>query len=147
VTKLFVASLLSAALLFGGESVIEPAFVAPSRTESHRPSRRMFWASVAVLAAASIADVASSWGRQELNPALRGSNGRFGTRAVGMKCGLVGATMTVEWLLGRNHPEAARPFALMNFAAGAGTAAVALRNKLNSPAPRPALPLNDSGTM
>jgi hypothetical protein len=147
VTKLFVAALLSAALLFGGEPIIEPAFVTPSRPETHRSSRRMFWASVAVLAAASVADAASSWGRPELNPALRGTNGRFGTRAIAIKSGLVGATLAAEWLLGRNRPQSDRPFAMMNFAAGGGTAAVALRNKLNSPAPRPALPLNTSGTM
>jgi hypothetical protein len=147
VTKLIVAALLSTAFLFGGEPVIDPAFVASARTETRRPSRKMFWASVAVLAAASVADAASSWGRPELNPALRGANGRFGTRAIAIKSGLVAASLTVECLLGRNHAEAARPFAVMNFAAGAGTAAVALRNKLNSSAPRPALPLNTSGTM
>jgi hypothetical protein len=144
VPKLFAVAILSAALLFGGESAI---VTSPRFEETRRPSRKMWLASVALLAAASVADAASSWGRPELNPVLRSANGRFGGRAVGIKCGLVGATLTMEWLLGRNRPQADRPFAWMNFAAGAGTAAAALHNKLNSAAPRPAVPLAASGTM
>lgn len=57
-------------------------------------------ASQMAVAGASAADLASSWGGQEANPLLRGTDGRFGARGAAVKFGMVGGIIALErlWL-------------------------------------------------
>ena len=48
--------------------------------EAQKRSRRLWWASVAAVVAASLLDVASSRGGVETNPLLQTGNGTFDTR-------------------------------------------------------------------
>jgi len=64
-------------------------------------------ASQVALAGASAADLASSWGGQEANPLLRGTDGRFGTRGAAVKFGIVGGIIALERLWLRDERYAA----------------------------------------
>ena len=82
------------------------------------------------LGAANALDMHSSWGKHELNPALSGRSGTFGTQGALIKLGLQGGLMGVEYLLTRGHPSGKmyRALAVVNFGASAGIGAVAVRN-------------------
>ena len=81
------------------------------------------WSRIA-LVAASAADVASSYGHQELNPFLRSRDGRFGVRGVSIKLGVLGAWMLIQRRIGHEEPTVV----WSNFAASAVLGAVAARN-------------------
>jgi len=98
------------------------------------------------LAAASAADVHSSWGRPEGNPLLRGPDGRFGGRALGIKLGAAGAAGLAQWLALRRRPQWEGNVAALNFALAAWTGAVGASNyrrgssaRGDPPGPRPPL--------
>jgi hypothetical protein len=91
-------------------------------------SKKLWWASVATLAAASAADAGSSWGRQEMNPLLRGSNGRFSTRGIQLKSAIVGGVCLGQWLLLRRHPKAQKRLGAANFGMAALTAGAVIHN-------------------
>lgn len=91
-------------------------------------SKKLWWASVAALAAASAADAGSSWGRQEMNPLLRGSNGRFSTRGIQLKSAIVGGVCLGQWLLLRHHPKAQKRLGAANFGMAALTAGAVIHN-------------------
>jgi hypothetical protein len=82
---------------------------------------------------ASVFDAQSSWGRQELNPALRGPNGEFGARGVAMKAAIAGGVVTAQYFLLRKHSGAAKYAAITNF----GMASLLTRTALPPPAPVP----------
>jgi hypothetical protein len=83
------------------------------------PPRKMkFWkASALALAGALAADTASSWGRVELNPLVRGGAGRFDARSFGIKAGIAGGGLALQYLLLKRAPQAERAAACSNFAA------------------------------
>jgi hypothetical protein len=95
---------------------------------AERPSKTLWWTSVAVLSAASIADVRSSWGRTELNPVLRGPDGRFGARGLAVKLSATGAGTFLQWLVVRKRPSTARPLVVMNTALAGMFAGAAIHN-------------------
>jgi hypothetical protein len=96
--------------------------------ESLSHGRRFWHWSMAVLAAANAADVASSVGHYELNPVL--GSGRFGMRSAGIKIGISAATLGVEYLIVRRHPEAMRKTAYVNIGLAGVTAGIAAGNFL-----------------
>jgi len=85
--------------------------------------------SVAVLAAASAADVGTSLGgKPETNSILRSPNGTFGARGVAIKSGIVGGAALAGWLVMRKHPAWTPAVTLANFGMAATTGAIAERN-------------------
>jgi hypothetical protein len=73
-------------------------------------------------------DVASSYGMRELNPMLADANGRFGSKGVSMKLGTTAAIVTIEYLIVRKHPKAARLFSKLNWAGSAVTTGFVVHN-------------------
>ena len=141
--KTVAAGCLAAAGLIAGDSgdSLESTLVAgggAAATVAARPLRRAepareikLWRySVAAVGAANILDIHSSWGKHELNNALASSGGTFGLRGVGVKSGLQGGLMGLEYLLTRGHgsPRLYRALTYVNFAAGGVIAATAVRN-------------------
>ncbi|MCW5980529.1 MAG: hypothetical protein KIT09_20790 [Bryobacteraceae bacterium] len=101
---------------------------------------KLWWASVAALVGASLVDAHSSWGRQELNPVLRGSNGQFGFKGVAIKGGIAGGVIAAQSLLLQNNPQASKSMAMANFGMAGVFGGVAMYNHRNhsaSPAVRP----------
>jgi hypothetical protein len=88
--------------------------------------RRLWKWSVAALAAGNAADTFSSLGRHELNPVL--GVGKFGPRATGIKIGISGATIGLEYLLLRKRPELAKKLAYVNIGMAAATGGAAAYN-------------------
>ncbi len=104
-----------------------------------RPSR--FWRfSVAVLGAATVADVHSSWGKHELNPLLRNGRNRFGAQGLAVKAGVTGGAVLAQALLFRRKPASLRGAAIGNTIVAGALTAIAIRNH-HLPPPRPATPL------
>ena len=94
------------------------------------PGARLWKVSLTTLAAANLADVRSSWGKHELNPALSAGNGTFGREGALIKLGLQGGLFGVEFLITRGHPNRKlyRALSFINFGAAAATGAVAAHN-------------------
>jgi len=103
------------------------AYVSPRETP-HPRSRGLFAASVAALAAANAADLATSWGRREANPFLASSNARFGPQAAVLKVGFTGVSLFIQWIALHHNRQLHRGFAYTNFAVAGGISAVAIRN-------------------
>ncbi len=123
IKKLIALATLTASLSFAGGGLIQPA------TTVEKPhSRKLWWASVATLAAATVLDARSSWGRRELNPLLQGANGRFGARSIEIKSALVGAGVAFQWLALRHHHKASKALSIANFAAAGATTGAAVHN-------------------
>lgn len=123
-----VAGCLLAVLLAGH-------FMPCQAVEARKRSRRLWWASVALVVAASVLDVASSRGGVEANPLLRGRNGSFNTgRAVMLKSIAMGGMVATEALVLRRSPMSARDAALVNFATAGTISGLAIRNLKLQPA-------------
>jgi len=71
-------------------------------------------------------DAASSRGSFEANPLL--GRGQFGRSQLAIKGGIAGGVVLAEWLILRRHPETKRFWTWTNYATGAVTTAVAVRN-------------------
>lgn len=106
---------------------------------------KLWWSSVVAVVAGSALDAHSSWGRQELNPVLRGANGEFGMKAVAIKAAIAGGVVGAQYLMLRKNPGAAKHAAIANFAMAGVFGGVAYYNHTNhrsfsspAPAPRPA---------
>ncbi|MCS7026563.1 MAG: hypothetical protein NZV14_17330 [Bryobacteraceae bacterium] len=106
----------------------EPVFPSTSVRMPGQRFKRLWKMSVSVLAAASVMDVHSSWGRPEVNPLLRGPNGRFGAQGIALKttilCGVIGA----QYFLSRHHPTAAKYGAVTNLVMAGLVSGVAMSN-------------------
>jgi len=96
----------------------------PQPAPDHYGRRDYNW-SVAALVAASTADGAASWGRQELNPIL--GRGRFGARQAGIKTGITGGALLVQWLACRRHPGRRSWFTWVNVGTAGAMGAAAGR--------------------
>jgi hypothetical protein len=84
--------------------------------------------SVALLAAASAADVASSWGRPEANPVLAGRGSPFGPRSVSIKLGLLGSCFLLERRALHRRPDLYRQTGWMNVAIAAAHTLIVRHN-------------------
>ena len=94
---------------------------------AEHPAREWKWSAAAV-AGASFADAATSFRGYELNPVLRGSDGRFGTRGIAIKGGVVAGMLLAQRTVGRRNPRAYRVFAKVNWVVAGVTSGVAVRN-------------------
>lgn len=103
---------------------------------------KLWWASVVAVVAGSAVDAHSSWGRQELNPLLRGANGEFGMKAVAIKAAIAGGVVGAQYLMLRKNPHAAKYAAIANFGMAGAFGGVAVYNHRSispatAPAPKP----------
>lgn len=87
---------------------------------------KVYRASVTAVAAASIADAATSLGKGESNPALRSPGGTFGARGIEIKLAIVAGSTAIGWLVTRHHSRAIPAIANCGMAGVYG--AIALRN-------------------
>lgn len=102
--------------------------IIPPAPETARPSEKLWRVSLITLAAANALDTRSSWGKCEGNAFIAGGNGRFDGRSAAVKGGLLLGVIWIEHIMGRRNPRLYRFFAIANFSAGGGVAAVAGRN-------------------
>ena len=123
--KRSVASLLFLAILF-----------LPAASAAERQSRwRTIWhLSTAVLVGANVADIASSWGKNEANPLVR-TGQRFGYGSTAIKVGVLSGSLAVQYLMVRKAPRQMPYIASANLAVTALLAATAAHN-MRIPAPR-----------
>ena len=121
--KLVALATLATSLSFAAGGLI------PSTTPTNKPSKKLWWVSVAALAGASVLDARSSWGRHELNPLLQGPNGRFSARSVEIKSAIVGVGLAFQWVALRHHSQKiAKPLSIANLAAAGLTTGAAVHN-------------------
>jgi hypothetical protein len=107
------------------------SFVRPVPARSDAAARNLWRASVATLATANALDVASSWGKHELNGALAGPSGNFGTQGALIKLAVQGGLLGFESLVLRRHNGEGRIYRILagvNFAAAAVTGGTAVHN-------------------
>jgi hypothetical protein len=87
------------------------------------------WAiSLAPLVASEALDASSSYGLRELNPVLAQPDGRFGMKAAGIKFGVIGGLVGVEYLLVRKFPRSAKFFTVINWTTAGATTGLAIHN-------------------
>ena len=121
--KLVALATLAASLSFAAGGLVQ------STPTNKPPSKKLWWASVAALAGASVLDTRSSWGRRELNPLLQGPNGRFGARSVEIKSVIVGVGLAFQWVALRHHNQKLeKPLSIANLAAAGLTTGAAVHN-------------------
>lgn len=101
------------------------ALLACSIASAEPRMRKVYRWSVAAMAGATALDAASSWGRLEANPVLRGPGGRFGMKGVLIKGLMMGGALAVQRRFGHDHPKAT---AISNFATAGAFSAVAAYN-------------------
>jgi len=94
----------------------------------YQKSYRAWQLSLVPVAASQAADMYSSYGLRELNPALAGSNQKFGNQSALIKLGIAGALVGVEYLIVRKHPGATKLLWKLNLASAAVTGATAAHN-------------------
>lgn len=110
----------------------------PSFGESRK--KKIWKASVAILATASIVDATSSWNRVEANPILRGPDGRFGAKGFAIKGALAGSVVLGQYLLMKKGQRIEKAATLTNFGMAAMLGGVAARNYRNRPLAVTSLP-------
>ena len=92
------------------------------------PGTREWKISMIPLLGSQALDISSSWGSRELNPLLASADGSFGMKAAGIKIGVTGAMIGVEYLIARKYPKAARVLAKVNWSGAALTSGLAVHN-------------------
>lgn len=104
-------------------------FQIPQITGQPAPAGKALWiASLAALGAASVLDATSSWGKPELNPLLRGSDGHFGPRSATIKLSVAAAGSLFQWLVLRKHPKGYRAAAIGNIGVAAAFTGASIHN-------------------
>jgi hypothetical protein len=141
VITLFVLFCAASARAQEQRFVLEPASpldISARPVEKAGPWAARWKVSLTALAAANIADTASSWNKRELNPALANSSGTFGWQSAVLKMGITGAVTGVEWLAMRHraHPGLYRALSAINFCGAAAIGSVAGHNFTIPASPR-----------
>jgi hypothetical protein len=114
--KLLATLFLSAALLPAAPNALLDGRIA--RVQEHPVAHRVWLGSIGFMAAGQAADLVSSIGGRELNPALRGSTGEFSvSRGLAVKGLLVGGVAGLETLTNR-HGEHDKFYSGINAAFG-----------------------------
>ena len=131
-TKLFAVWLV--ACLGAPATEPSPALVERLRTEGppNRPvarAPRLWKVSLIALIAAAAADVATSYGKRELNPTLRGPDGRFGGRGIAVKSLVTGTALAGQYFLVKRAPESGRYATIANFGMAGVFSAAAIHNE------------------
>lgn len=120
-------SLFVPVLAHAGDFAIPAAY--PSVQNAAQDSGRHAWKrSLLPLIASQGLDAHSSWGMRELNPVLADRNGAFGMKAAGVKFGVVGALIGIEYLIVKKFPNSARVFSKMNWGGAILTTGFAVHN-------------------
>jgi hypothetical protein len=126
IMALSLFAILTASVSFS-ETIEHPRNLKEEARIHSKAKRKLMWSTVA-LVAASFADVHSSWGKRESNPALQSANGGFGARGFGVKMGMIGGVVLGQYFLVKSKPELANAAAWTNFGIAGVTAGVAARN-------------------
>lgn len=82
--------------------------------ESNRRSASWKISAVA-LAGALAADIATSWGKREINPLVPTAGGTFGGRSAGLKIGVTGGALVAQHFFLKKSPQAERAMTFANF--------------------------------
>jgi hypothetical protein len=143
-TALIFCTLVGAPIIHAADALVTPA-LSPTlpaidnsvesltrqtgNHESAHGSWQKKWAiSLAPLVASEALDAASSYGLRELNPVLAQPDGRFGMKAAGVKFGVIGGLIGVEYLLLRKYPRSAKFFTVINWTTAGATTGLAIHN-------------------
>jgi hypothetical protein len=97
---------------------------------------KRFWkASIAAVAAGSVADMHSSMGRHETNGLLANRQGVFSAQGIGIKLAVAGVAIGTQHYLVRKYPTASayKTGTLINFAVAGALGGVAVHNYGNRP--------------
>lgn len=103
-------------------------FLALTATTQAADWKRIWKKSAIFLVTSSSIDIGSSLGKRELNPILAGHNGRFGSRGVTIKLGLLAGNLTAQHLILRNNPEKHKQLAIINLCTAGAYTGIAARN-------------------
>lgn len=122
--RLVSLALLSAACFAQSRSIT----IAHVEDAPQRHTSRVWVASCIALVAATSADMASSWGRNEANPMLRSADGTFGARGVSLKLAMAGAMIVPQYFIAKRAPGTQRLFTIANFIQAGMYTGVAVRN-------------------
>lgn len=140
IAAFFFCAFLSAPPVHAADALVTPALPAVDNSvgslirdsgnhESAHGNWPKKWAiSLAPLVASQALDAASSYGLRELNPMLAQPDGRFGMKAAGVKFGVVGGLIGVEYLLVRKYPRSAKFFTVINWTTAGATTGLAIHN-------------------
>lgn len=117
--------------LTSGTGVYPNSMAEANRAADPSPRGSAYGVSVAALVGASAADLASSWGRPELNPVLtlRGQSPRFGWQSAVVKLGITATTLLVQRTILRRRPDLRKQLTVSNFIAAGAMGGVAIRNQ------------------
>jgi hypothetical protein len=99
-----------------------------ARRAADQTSLNRWKLSVAPVFASQALDVASSYGMQELNPMLAGSDGGFGAKGAGIKLGATAGLLGVEYLIIRKYPRSAGVLTKINWSVSIVTTGFAAHN-------------------
>lgn len=133
-------TLVGGPIAYAADALVPPALPAidnsiesltreSGRRESGHGNWQKKWAiSLAPLLASEALDAASSYGLRELNPMLAQPDGRFGMKAAGVKFGVVGGLIGVEYLLVKKYPRSAKFFTVINWTTAGATTGLAIHN-------------------
>jgi hypothetical protein len=106
---------------------------APEAFKAHSNAKKWWILSGLALTAASMADLETSIGHNEANPALQGSTGKFSMgRGISLKLGLAGATILFQSLIARHRPALYETSAIVN-TIGSGVLTAAAIHNTNTP--------------
>jgi hypothetical protein len=108
--------------------IVERALVPVASYPTATRGRTFYRWSLAVLAAAGVADAASSWHRPEANPVVAGSGSTFGMGSVAIKLGLVGSSFVLERVILRHRPDLYRHIAWLNLGIAGAQGAIVAHN-------------------
>jgi hypothetical protein len=111
--------------------------------DRERPAgRKLWWISIAAVAAATLLDVESSVGKYEQNPVFRSGDGTFNARrALAIKAGALGAATAAQYLIFRHERRMPTAITVANFGAAGALGGIAVRNWGVPKAVSPATPL------
>lgn len=88
-----------------------------------------YWGSVGWLGMGHFADHLSSRNRQELNPLLRGADGRYNEgRGVAVKLGMVTGLVVIQHYDVKRHPKHRKWWTVFNYSAGSVAYVIAAKN-------------------
>lgn len=118
------------------QTVAASYFAAASDIEDREQRNKRKWkkawiATWVAFAAVNVLDAHSSAGRPELNPLLRGKDGKFSVgRAALIKAAIGGGFFGLQWWMTKTNPETNyfKSFTIATGAAAGGLGAIAVRN-------------------
>ncbi len=85
------------------------------------------WSKAALIAGNSL-DAVSSYGKYESNILLKDTTGKFNSKGIAIKAGVVAGILFTETYLCKREEKAKKPLMFLNFGIGAVTTGVAIRN-------------------